>query len=134
MDINEYRRQYHNQKYKAEDRGIGFELTFQEWCEFWGEDITRRGTGQNDLQMQRPCDSGPYAVGNIRKGTPKQNSVTYQAMRRKRECDLAADELQLLLDGMMNESPKEEFDDERYESWGCRMRSSYDKRYVYHGK
>lgn len=34
--------------------------------------------------MQRFADTGPYAIGNIRKGTPKQNSKTAGAMKRLR--------------------------------------------------
>ena len=39
------------QKCGAKKRGIGWELSFEQWLEFWGEDIDRRGSGANDLQM-----------------------------------------------------------------------------------
>lgn len=130
MDINEYRIKYQTQKSNAKIRGIDFLLTFQEWCEFWGEDIERRGTGPNDLQMQRKCDTGPYAIGNISKGTPKQNAVTRENMLRKSKSEQAALELQIALDAMMNEDspPKpDDFD----EFWGPnpRMGDSYRNRY-----
>lgn len=112
MDINQYRIAYNTQKSNAARRGIVFNLTFQQWCEFWGEDIGRRGNGPNDLQMQRFADTGPYELGNIRKGTPKQNSATYQRMRAKRKSEQAALELQIALDAMMNEPSPPPHDEE----------------------
>lgn len=103
MDINKYRKAYHTQESHAERRGIAFKLTFPQWCEFWGEDIVRRGNGPDNLQMQRHADTGAYELGNIRKGTPKQNSATYQCMRAKRNSEQAAADLQIALDAMMNE-------------------------------
>lgn len=116
MDISKYRAMYNAQKNAASQRGIDFQLSFQEWCDFWGEDIERRGSGHGQLQMQRFADSGPYAVGNIRKGTPKQNAATASKMRAKRECDAAAAQLQIDLDRMMNEESAPERDDDGAES------------------
>jgi hypothetical protein len=135
MDINKYRRAYHNQKAHAAQRGIEFLLTFQEWCDFWGEDIERRGNGPNDLQMQRHADTGPYTIGIIRKGTPKQNAVTAWNMRRKRECEMSAEELQIALDAMMNEPDRLDHDDDGRESHYFHMgiKSSYRHRYFHVG-
>lgn len=79
MDIKKALQAYHSQRHNAKSRGIGWELTFKEWCDFWGEDIDRRGTRRDQLGMQRIMDSGPYRVGNIRKGHPRDNV-------RTREC------------------------------------------------
>lgn len=76
MDIKKALQAYHSQRHNARRRGIGWELTFKEWCDFWGEDIDRRGTRRDQLGMQRIMDSGPYKVGNIRKGHPRDNVRT----------------------------------------------------------
>ena len=81
MDTSKARSAYLSQKSNAKRRGIEFHLTFEQWMEFWGDDLARRGPGRYELGMQRPCDSGPYAVGNIRKGTPADNVRTREAMR-----------------------------------------------------
>lgn len=133
MDITKYRQAYYTQKCNAQRRGIEFLLTFKEWCDFWGEDIDRRGNGPYDLQMQRHADTGPYAVGNIRKGTPKQNSATYQKMRRKRECDQSAQELQAALDAAMNEPSRLPHDSDGREPhyFNLGIKSSYRHRYFH---
>ena len=84
MDLEKALRQFHSQKHAAIRRGIGWELTFKQWLEWWGEDYRRRGRGQNQLQMQRRLDSGPYAPGNIVKGTPRQNQRTRSAVLQNR--------------------------------------------------
>ena len=83
MDIAKAKQAYRTQKRGARHRGIEWQLTFEQWQEWWGEDLPKRGRGRNDLSMQRPCDSGPYALGNIRKGTPKDNARTRAAMQPK---------------------------------------------------
>lgn len=79
------------QRQNAYRRGIGWELTYEQWREWWGDDIERRGTGECNLQMQRVADAGPYALGNIKKGTPKQNSATASIVRQNRACARAAE-------------------------------------------
>ncbi len=134
LDINKYRIAYSSQKHTAARRGIEFNLTFQEWCEFWGEDIERRGNGKDSLQMQRFEDIGPYALGNIRKGTPKQNSKTWGNMERKRNAEQAAIDLQSELDAAMNEPSAEPFDDDGIDPhyYNMGIKSSYRHRY-FHG-
>lgn len=96
----------------AKWRGIGWELTFDQWLEFWGADLDRRGNGTDSLQMQRFADSGPYAVGNIRKGRPQQNVKTASAVRKNKASARAAAEHQKRLDAMMfaPSAPDPEFD------------------------
>lgn len=83
LDIKKARRAYQSQKHGAKRRGIGFHLTFAQWLEFWGKDIDARGVRAWSLGMQRPEDGGDYEVGNIRKGTPKDNGRTRAAMHHK---------------------------------------------------
>jgi hypothetical protein len=92
LDIKAARSRFHSQRTGAKKRGIGWEFTFQQWLDWWGEDLDRRGVGLNCLQMQRLADTGPYRPDNVRKGTPKQNGRTRSAMYRKREGERIAAE------------------------------------------
>lgn len=82
MDTALAKKRYHSQRNGAKKRGIEWRLTFREWLDWWGEDLDRRGSGRDQLQMQRKLDSGPYALGNIVKGVPRQNVRTWQTVRR----------------------------------------------------
>ena len=73
-----------SQRSGARSRRIEWCLTFEEWLAWWGDDIGRRGRGKNNLQMQRLGDTGPYALGNIVKGTPKENTATANKQKTKR--------------------------------------------------
>ena len=70
------------QKLNAQRRGIEFKLTFQEWLDWWGEDLHLRGSKPWQLQMQRMHDKGAYEVGNIVKGHPAKNARTAANVRR----------------------------------------------------
>ena len=65
---------YTKQKYHAARRGIQFNLTYEEWIGFWGDDILNRGRGKGNLQMCRNLDQGSYQLDNIHKATCEQNS------------------------------------------------------------
>lgn len=78
------RRAFLQQRAGAKQRGIGWELTFEQWLAWWGDDLSNRGSRPWNLQMQRVADSGPYALGNIRKGTPQQNAKTNGHVMRGR--------------------------------------------------
>lgn len=130
MFINRYLRAYRAQKNNAAKRGISFSLSFKEWCDFWGEDISRRGNGPDNLQMQRFADSGGYEIGNIRKGTPRQNSKTYSDMHKKRKCGIEHMRLMQRQDVAMladNCPEPDEFVDDEIHKLG--MKSSYNCRY-----
>ena len=101
--MRDHRKAYREQKRNAKRRGIAFSLTFDEWMEFWGDDLKRRGRRWNNLQMQRMEDRGGYHAGNIRKGTPMQNSKTAAAMKAKRDAELAGRLVQERLDAAMFE-------------------------------
>lgn len=70
------RQKYNAQRHAARRRGIEWRLTFEEWLAWWGDDLPERGPRVNQLSMQRIGDIGPYALDNIRKGTPKDNGRT----------------------------------------------------------
>lgn len=75
-NIKNLRAKFNGQKVNAKKRGIEWNLTFKQWCDFWGGDIEKRGRGHDKLQMQRYSDKGGYEIGNIKKGYPYQNSKT----------------------------------------------------------
>lgn len=60
-------------RHKAGVRGIPFELTFEEWDSWWGDDFLRRGNNEDSLQMCRKGDKGGYSLDNIYKATKAQN-------------------------------------------------------------
>jgi len=66
---------YLGQRHTSKQRGIEFNLTFEEFVEFWGNDFERRGTGYGQLQMGRYGDVGAYEVGNIYMVTKEENSL-----------------------------------------------------------
>jgi hypothetical protein len=70
------RGQYSVHKKNAKDRGVGFELTFEQWWEIWNERPhwwARRGNRAGCYVMCRRGDVGPYAVGNVYIGTFSRN-------------------------------------------------------------
>ena len=80
-----YYKAFQSQRSGARSRRIEWCLTYEEWLVWWGDDIERRGRGPDDLQMQRRNDIGPYTLGNISKGTPKQNAATAMAQSERRQ-------------------------------------------------
>lgn len=68
-----YINRYRKQKKHAERRGIDFKLSYQEWLDWWGDDLDKRGRGMGKLQMCRLQDKGCYELGNIFKSTHEQN-------------------------------------------------------------
>lgn len=104
---------YSAQRFNALRRGIGWQLTFEEWIAWWGDDIDKRGRGRHDLQMQRPHDSGPYALWNIVKGTPKRNGETRGLCQLAKRCDEGRAAVEDALDrAMWEESREVEWEDD----------------------
>lgn len=64
---------YHKQGRTAKARGIGWEITYEEWLVWWGDDLPRRGKRRDDLCMCREGDAGPYRLDNIYKDTVSGN-------------------------------------------------------------
>lgn len=73
-----------NQQAQARIRGIMFDLTYQQWIDWWGADIDKRGRSNADLVMARYEDVGPYALDNIYKTTGLANRLGPQL---KGECN-----------------------------------------------
>lgn len=65
------------QRHTSKQRGVKFDLTFEEWKEFWGEDFWKRGKEPSDLVMARHGDKGAYELDNIYKTTGKENKRYY---------------------------------------------------------
>lgn len=59
------RNRYREHKQNAAKRGVGFELTYEQWYELWEPYLDRRGHCDGGYVMARNGDSGPYAVGNV---------------------------------------------------------------------
>jgi hypothetical protein len=66
---------YIDQRNRAKSRGVAWEITFEEWVEWWGTDIDLRGRQRFELQMCRYDDVGPYKLGNIYKATQAENDA-----------------------------------------------------------
>ena len=61
------RHKYACHKSKAKDRGIEFNLTYEEWWDIWQKSgkWEQRGAGMNQYVMSRYNDKGAYIVGNV---------------------------------------------------------------------
>lgn len=64
------------QRHTSRQRGVEFNLTFEQWRDWWGEDFHLRGKRVSDLQMCRYGDKGAYELGNIYKATKHENQVS----------------------------------------------------------
>lgn len=98
MDRKSARRKFAAQKHSAALRGIEWKLSFKQWLAWWGEDLDRRGSRADQLVMCRKADRGAYELGNIDKGSPRDNARTRGNMTRLKNTQLAALELQNQLD------------------------------------
>jgi len=78
-DLSYARTRFHDAKCKAKNRrGIEWELTFEEWYDWFlshGVDRNvKRRYCKDSIVMCRKGDTGPYSLDNIYPGTLKQNS------------------------------------------------------------
>ena len=66
--MREWKQKYDQHKYRAERRGIPFELTFKQWLEVWQDSghLNERGSGQGRWVMARFFGSGSFKIGNVR--------------------------------------------------------------------
>lgn len=64
---------YARAKGAAKQRGIDWQFTKDEWYDWWGEDIFKRGNKNDELQMCRYGDEGPYHPDNVFKGEAWRN-------------------------------------------------------------
>lgn len=73
---NRKRKCWLDQRATSKARGVEFNLTFEEYCEFWGDDFDKKGIKRYDLCMCRYGDAGAYEVGNIYKDTNINNKMS----------------------------------------------------------
>ena len=76
MDLKDALKKYKAQKNNANSRGIGFEISFDEWVLVWGQSghWSERGKGKNKYVMSRHNDVGPYAIWNVSIKSQEENS------------------------------------------------------------
>jgi hypothetical protein len=60
-----YKHDYYSQKSSANGRNIDFQFTYEEWINWWGDDIVNRGRKAGQLVMARIGDQGPYHPDNV---------------------------------------------------------------------
>ena len=64
--MNTLKQRFQTQKWHAvNNRGIEWNLTFEEWLDIWGDKITQRGRGTGKYNMCRINDIGPYSIDNV---------------------------------------------------------------------
>ena len=76
FDIKDALVKYKTQRFNALKRGIGFEISFDDWSSIWIQSgkWDQRGKGANKYVMSRHNDIGPYKVGNVAIKTQEENS------------------------------------------------------------
>jgi len=71
---------YSAHKTRAKERGIKFNLTFDEWWSLWKPYYGSSGKGR--LVMCRLGDTGPYEIGNVRIDTASNNALEMWSIRK----------------------------------------------------
>jgi hypothetical protein len=73
--LDDNRKKYHSHKHNAKQRGIAFDLTFEQWMKIWLESgkFSERGRRKGQYCMCRKLDKGGYSVGNVRIRMVEQN-------------------------------------------------------------
>jgi hypothetical protein len=71
--MNVLKEKYNTQRRGAIARGIEWQFTFDEWVDWWGDDIINRGHHKGKLVMARHGDRGPYHPNNVRKALAEEN-------------------------------------------------------------
>mgnify|MGYP001214077067 CR=1 FL=1 len=72
-DLLPYQLKWEAQRNMARYRDIDWNLTLDEWVDWWGDDIGRRGKRNDDLVMARIDMKKGYQVDNLLKITHKEN-------------------------------------------------------------
>jgi len=72
---NRKRKCWLDQRATSKKRGVEFNLTFEEYDEFWGDDFHKKGIKMQDMCMGRYDDAGAYEIGNIYKCTNAENKM-----------------------------------------------------------
>ena len=68
-----FKSSYNRQKNTAKARGVGFNISFDQWLWFWNGHWDKRGRVKEGLVMCRNKDTGPYELGNIYLDTLSNN-------------------------------------------------------------
>jgi len=80
-------RAYNVQKRRAKARGVGFSMSFDEWCWFWNGHWDKRGNKPDQLAMCRKGDKGVYEIGNIYLDTNRNNSKLAVELKPPNKCE-----------------------------------------------
>jgi len=80
MKLTKAKQRYSSQRSRAKDRNIPFNLTFQEWYQWWlsngvDKDISNGPYSSTTLCMCRFNDVGPYELTNIYCDTVSNNAT-----------------------------------------------------------
>lgn len=73
---------WHRARAQCRFRGEPWNLTFDEWVEFWGADWSRRGRGPGQVRMTRRDWNQPWQKDNMVKMEQIEHN-TYNRQRRK---------------------------------------------------
>jgi len=83
LNVNKWRAtaygQYITQRDNANRRNVEWQFTFEQWLDWWGADLDKRGRKANSLCMARKNDIGPYSSGNCVKRTKVENVQEWHA-------------------------------------------------------
>lgn len=65
--MNNYRKQFNDQKSNAKIRNVEWKLSYEEWLSIWQSsgNLEHRGKGKGKYVMSRVGDQGPYSVDNV---------------------------------------------------------------------
>src|SRR6266446_3506192 len=77
---------FYAQRQRAKQRGVVWELTFEDWIQVWIDSghLDERGKGRGKYCMARFSDSGPYKIGNI-KIIPYGQNISEQQYSEERK-------------------------------------------------
>lgn len=81
--MKQYYQPYADQMFGAKKRGIDWQFTYDEWVNWWGDDITKRGPYRDQLVMARYNDEGAYHPNNCYKTTASENCKERQRIRKE---------------------------------------------------
>ena len=67
IDLWEAHNKYGKQKHRARQRGIEFNISFEDWMKVWLDSghWNQRGKGKGKYNMSRINDVGPYTYENV---------------------------------------------------------------------
>ena len=73
--MNKAKQKYRDQKRDARNRNIAFEISFDDWYQWWLlNGVDKQTQASTNLCMCRSNDVGPYNLNNIYLGTRSENT------------------------------------------------------------